>query len=1102
MLAGPAGLTSDRFHKRNVMVFGKLIEFSVMLLCALCLHNAARWGAVPLALCMFLLTSQAAFFSPAFNGILPESFSEGELSKANGDVGMASFLAIILGYGAAPVMLHLSGDRYWLCGLILAILSILGLVATMRVYSGRVPDAAQTAGEGSFKALAAGFRAICSSRPLLLSVLGDAFFLAAGASIQTLVVMLSKFGLERPCGNMELGLLLVAPALGIGIGCYLAGRLSGGRIELGLVPFGALGMAIFLPLAALVTGHAVDIPHLHVFIYPPLLLWLFLCGISGGLFIVPLRAYFQQRVDERIRGSALAANNAICFVSILISGALLFLLTAGAGAKSGPGLFNAVVSHLPALSPNEMLIILGFLTFAVTAYAMWLLPEFALRFVAVTMTHSVYKLRIDGPGSIPERGPALLVSNHVSFVDGLLISCCTSRFVRFLMHEDYYNHPMLNPLARLLGFIEVPTARRAKSMANMFEDVKEALLAGELVCIFPEGRITRNGIMDEFKDGFLKMLPEGGNVPIIPIRLGMIWGSIFSYYYGKIRVRMPMELPHPASVTIGNPAPAGCTAFELRQLVSQLGAESEMSPRPAERPLHYQLAKNAKRHPFRRAFIDQGGDSLSCFSLLVRSVVLSWEIRRIAKDDLYVGVLLPNCGAAATAFLATMTADKVPAPLNFSAGRDTIEAAIAKAGIRKVLTSRKFIAKLKLEPAPWMVFLEDVVAQIPAWRKAAAFTLASILPHQELMNMVSPESHRDVFKTAVLLFSSGSSGKPKGVMLSHHNINANLYSCLRVMGWTRGDKIAGTLPMFHSFGLSTCFWLPMMIGCEVVYVPNPLDAAAVGDAIERYGLSILLATPTFIQSYMKRIKPEQFKSLRLAIAGAERLRPDIASKFKEMTGLALIEGYGCTELSPIVSINIANSILDLGKEPGRAGSVGSPMPGICAKIVDPSTGKTLPEDCEGLLFIHGPNVMQGYINDPKLTAEVIVDGWYNTGDIAKMDSDGRISICGRLSRFSKIGGEMVPHELVELAINEICGVDGRVAAVCSAPDPDKGERLLVLHADLPLGIDAIIEELRKRDVPNLWIPKSCNFRKVESLPLLGSGKLDLLKLKEMASAFA
>jgi len=1104
LLAGPAGRLSDRFPKRTVVIFGKLAEFAVMLVAALCLAKASSWGLAPLAFSMLLLSAQATFFSPAFNGLLPETFEERELSKANGDIGMASFVAAILGYGAAPVLMHLSGSHPGRCGLILAFLSILGLLASMRAQAGRAPDSLKFAAEGAFAAMLRGWNVIKSSRPLLLSVLGDAFFMGVGAAIQTLIVMTVQYGLDVSGGDMELSALLVSATLGIGFGCMLAGRLSGGKIELGLVPFGAAGMGIFLPLVMLFPGSALAIPAFNTVAHPPLTLWLFLAGVSGGLFVIPLRAYFQQRVEPEHRGAALACDNAICFLSILISGALVFLLSAGSAKSAGalPPAAKAFFSSFPALSPGELFAIAGVLTLLVMAYAMWLLPAFALRFAAVALTHSLYKVRVDGAGRIPERGAALLVSNHVSFVDGLLISCCTSRQVRFLMHEDYYNHPFLNPLARVMGFIEVPSARRLKSMANMFEEVQKALKDGELVCVFPEGRITRNGMLDEFKDGYKRMLPEGLDVPVVPIRLGMIWGSIFSYYYGKIKFRFPKELPHPASVSIGEPAPKGCSSFDLRQLVSKLGADAEMIPRAEERPLHYQVAKNARLHPFRKILIDQSGAGLSSFELLVRSMLLSKEIRRVAGAEPFVGILLPNCSAAGVALVATMMADKVPAPLNFSAGREAMEAAMAKAGIRHVLTSRVFIAKAKLQEGPEMVFLEDLAAGIPKWRRFAAAALAALLPHQELMNLVSPASHRDVFKTAVLLFSSGSSGSPKGVMLSHHNINSDIYSVLRVMGWTRRDRMAGNLPMFHSFGLTTCFWLPIMIGCKVVLIPNPLDAAAIGDAIERNSLTILLATPTFIQSYMRKCRPEQFKGLRLAVVGAEKLRLDIAEKFKAMTGLTLIEGFGCTELSPIVSINVANSILDLGKLPGRRGSVGAPMPGICVKIVDPDSRKELPPDSEGLMMVYGPNVMQGYLNESERSAKAIVDGWYDTGDIAKMDPDGHITICGRLSRFSKIGGEMVPHELVESAINEILKSEERLAAVCGARDPDKGERLLVLHVDMPMSSDEIIAALRGRSLPNLWIPKASNFIKVQSLPLLGSGKLDLVKLRAMAEAIS
>jgi acyl-[acyl-carrier-protein]-phospholipid O-acyltransferase/long-chain-fatty-acid--[acyl-carrier-protein] ligase len=294
-----------------------------------------------------------------------------------------------------------------------------------------------------------------------------------------------------------------------------------------------------------------------------------------------------------------------------------------------------------------------------------------------------------------------------------------------------------------------------------------------------------------------------------------------------------------------------------------------------------------------------------------------------------------------------------------------------------------------------------------------------------------------------------------------------------------------------------------MTGAKIVYLPNPLDGAAVGKAIEEDELTILLATPTFLQSYMRKCTKEQLKSLRLVITGAEKLRKDIAEKFKKMTGLAVVEGYGCTELSPIVAINVAFTIMQIGTSPGKPGCIGPPMPGICVRIGDPETWKELEPGEEGLLLVKGPNVMQGYLNDPEKTADAIRDSWYNTGDVAKMDLDGYITITGRLSRFSKIGGEMVPHEMVEKTIYEILQTEKRCVAVCSAPDKSKGEKLVVLHTcDMEMKPDELVEKLREAELPNLWIPRGANFYEVYELPLLGSGKLDLAKVTELAKELA
>ena len=727
------------------------------------------------------------------------------------------------------------------------------------------------------------------------------------------------------------------------------------------------------------------------------------------------------------------------------------------------------------------------------------------RLAGLVLSHTLLRVRTYGEENIPEEGPALLVANHVSFVDALLISRCTSRPVHFMMHETFYRYPWLYPFVKWAGFIEVPAAK-PKQLHQLFLKTHELLRKGEIVCVFPEGGITRNGIMMNFRKGISSMIPPELEVPVIPVRLGMLWGFIFTYYYGRIKLRMPLQLRHPASITIGKPMSKDLSGYEIRLVLSEMAAETERIPDGHERPLHSQFAWQATRHPFRKLIKEFNGTEQKEFRnlpLFVKAMLLSREIRKLASaEDKYVGVMLPNCAAAAVSVLAVMMADKVPALLNFTASRESNRIAIEQAGLHCILTSKMFLAKLKMEPFPQMVFLEEFAPKITKAKKIQAFLAALLIPRVLLMKLLSPVSHRDVYRTGVVIFSSGSTGIPKGIMLSHHNINSDLFSFIRIMNWRNSDKVVGNLPIFHSFGLTVCLWLPIVYSAEVVYIPNPLDAQTVGQAIRNNKLTALMATPGFLQTYMRRCDPKDFASLRLVISGAEKLRNDIADKFQEMTGLAVAEGYGCSELSPVVSINVANSVLDLGTSVGKRGSIGTPMPGICAKIVDPDTFDLRPPDVDGLLVVKGPTVMQGYLNDPAKTAEVIRDGWYLTGDIAHMHDRGYITITGRLSRFSKIAGEMVPHELLEKEINEIIHSETRCIAVCGAEDSKKGEKLVVIYSDKTLDPQNIVRELRSRDLPNLWIPRPENFYYVEEIPMLGSGKLDFTELKKMAAEMA
>jgi acyl-[acyl-carrier-protein]-phospholipid O-acyltransferase/long-chain-fatty-acid--[acyl-carrier-protein] ligase len=453
-------------------------------------------------------------------------------------------------------------------------------------------------------------------------------------------------------------------------------------------------------------------------------------------------------------------------------------------------------------------------------------------------------------------------------------------------------------------------------------------------------------------------------------------------------------------------------------------------------------------------------------------------------------------GALANAGLALR--GKVAVNLNYTASKDVVDACVAKAGIRTVVSSRKFAEKLGWEPDGRKVYVEDVLPAISSWDKAMHAAAFLVLPSAVLERTFFRAARGPLSRLATIMFTSGSTGMPKGVMLTHANVLANLEAVAQVVQLGPADRMLGVLPFFHSFGFTATLWLPLRLGMGAAYHYNPLDARTVGSLVAERALTVILGTPTFLLAWMRRVEAEKFKTLRLVVVGAEKLREEVAKAFAEKYGVTPLEGYGATELSPVASLNIPDIAWPGIKQTGtKLGTVGQPLPGVFMKVVDRETGAELGPDSPGLLLVRGPNVMKGYLDDPARTAEAVKDGYYVTGDVAKIDEDGFVQLTDRLSRFSKVGGEMVPHIKVEESLHEALGLLDLSFVVAGVPDDKRGERLVVLHK-AGVDVDAALVKLAASGLPKLWIPDKGSFHEVAEFPLLGSGKVDFQKLKAEA----
>jgi acyl-[acyl-carrier-protein]-phospholipid O-acyltransferase/long-chain-fatty-acid--[acyl-carrier-protein] ligase len=730
-------------------------------------------------------------------------------------------------------------------------------------------------------------------------------------------------------------------------------------------------------------------------------------------------------------------------------------------------------------------------------------PAWLIRAIFWLLAHTLYRVRVLGRENVPSKGPFLFVCNHVSYIDSFLVTVAQAHFPRFVVWAPFLRVPGLRLMLRLARVIPIDSSAGPRAIVQSLRAASEALARGEIVCIFAEGALTRTGFLLPFQRGF-EQIVKRSPVPIVPVCLDQVWGSIFSHRQGKVFWKWPRRLPYPVTVAFGPPLPPTATAFEVRQAIQKLSADCAIARTGERRLVHRGFVRRAARHPFRPCLSDSTskGRVLRYGEVLAGAMLLARRLRPRLADDPMVGVWLPPSVGGAVTNIALALLGKTAVNLNYTASPPIVQSAIRQCGIRRVLTSRLFTAKVKLEPGPnvEVIELEEIRKQITRGQEVRAFLSVVLLPGFVLDRWVLGLGRHRVSDLATVIFSSGSTGDPKGVMLSHNNIAANVESIIQAIDPQPSDRLLGILPFFHSFGYTVTLWAMLQVGGTIVFHHDPRQAKEIGELCRTHQCTIFVATPTFLRFCLKRCDPGDFATLRILWCGAEKLPQALAQEFQEKFGVLPLEGYGCTELSPVASANVPDwehgGRRQVGNKPG---TIGRPMPGCAAKIVQPDTFEPLPPGQEGLLLIYGANVMVGYLGKPEATREALRDGWYATGDIAKLDEDGFITITDRLSRFSKVGGEMVPLQKIEDELHSILGTSERVCVVTAVPDERRGERLVVLHLALNgLEVHQVWQQLSSKGLPNLWVPGERDFFQVPELPILGTGKMDLKRAKEIA----
>jgi acyl-[acyl-carrier-protein]-phospholipid O-acyltransferase/long-chain-fatty-acid--[acyl-carrier-protein] ligase len=1065
LFSGASGTLADRIDKSAIARVVKIAEIGIMSLGAWGLWR----GSVPLLFAsLFCLGTHSTVFGPIKYALLPQHLRESELVAGNALIEAGTFLAILFGtiLGGSIVLL---GNGALVVGGVGVTAAFVGWLA-----SRQIPPAPSSAGSDAprphlLRDTIAVVGHVTSRSQLMLPVLAVSWFWLFGA---TIVSGLPSFAKDVLFANEQVVTMMLALfAVGVGVGSMLAERLLHGEVSARHVPLAALAMGLFALDLHLASRGRIPAPALANI--PTFLAqsgsWrivgdLLGVAIAGGLFTVPLYAILQHESEPAHRARVIAANNIINALAMSVAAV------------------SAATLLARGMSMGQLFGVCGVATLPVAIIAAWILRRTLAKGLVRFVLRLLYRVEVEGLEHARAAMPrAVIAANHASFLDGLLLGAFLPGDPIFAIDTVIARQWWARPFLLFANAVPVDPANPLSIRAMI-----RAVEAGSACIIFPEGRITTTGSLMKIYEG-PAVIAERTNAALVPVRIEGVEFTAFSRLAGKVRRRLLPKI----RISILPPrvlnAPDGVNGrarrVALRRALGDQMVQAMFAGARIDTTLFDALLESREQHGGGHLIADDlEMRPMSYRTLVTASFALGSVLARDTRAGERVGVLLPTSRASLVTFFALQAEGRVPAMLNFSTGQASAIAACRGAEIGRIITARLFVEKAKLhalvaalEPHATIVYLEDIRKDFRMFTRLSALvrSLRAKPDHR-------PERAND---PAVVLFTSGSEGTPKGVVLSHRNLLANRHQLASVVDISPKDVVFNALPVFHSFGLTGGLLMPLLAGVRTFLYPSPLHYRTVPELAYGTNATILFGTDTFLAGYARVADNYDFYSVRYVFAGAERVKPETRRVWFEKFGIRLLEGYGATETAPALAVNTPMHF--------KAGTVGRLLPGI-----DHRLEKVPGIDEGGRLFVRGPNVMLGYLRaEQPGVLEPPADGWYDTGDIVDIDADGFVTIRGRAKRFAKIAGEMVPLGAVEDLVASVWPENQH--AVVALPDAKRGEQLVLLTDRLDATRATLATSARNAGFPEIFVPRVVV--PVPQVPILGTGKIDYVSAAQLAN---